>query len=371
MRGKSLVAVAALTVVAGGLPGVLHAQQPDLISQANSLSERVHHFHSTDAAAFGDPEPDYCSTMRSASRTLDALEASYASAAAAGNAAGMITYALVARRLSDELGEEDALDYWEGPKDWCSPSASDPPGPGLTYSSFNNAIRYQGTIEAEYGTLRADNGIRTTLPTFADGGISDSNFALGFDLRARVPITPNVGVVFGGTYTNYFNQTARGAFDLDPFSPGRDTDVTLKRDWSGTLYGGLTVATPTISAYQKGIAGQPGSGTFDTTLWAGVHYDQFNGSIRTNELGLIRQTDFNETSSGLAIGLDVDYPLWMSGFNSFWSQRTKPVLRLGVKYERFGDFDVTHQANFATYRDLIQPRNQFSAKAGIGLQFQP
>ena len=368
-RAVALAGVAAAFAFSAS-PGVAVVRISDpLIARANALADRVHYSHNSEEGVFGPPEPGYCTTIRQARATMGELFAAYSNARAAGNIALANAYRRAANDLGDELDEEDYLDWKYGPKDWCSPTAWDS-GPYIGPTSYGG-LSIQPTFEFGWGGFRPDNAITTTLPSSAGGSGSATNSFVGIDLRAKIPVTNMASLIFGGNYRDYSGGEVALRFDLDAFSAGLDTDVKLKRESSTTVYGGVSVKIPTISAWRNGIAGQPGSGTFDATLWGGWRRDQFDGSFMTNEAGIIRQTPISTHSDGYSIGVDVDYPLWLSGFDSLWNRNMKPVVRAGVQYDSFGGIDVRHQAVFATYTDRIQPRGVVTGKLGVGVQFYP
>jgi hypothetical protein len=256
---------------------------------------------------------------------------------------------------------------WAGPANWSL----------ATWGAPN-----QFTLGLDGGTGSMDTGYTgiSSFPAQAGGSASSSPTSIGLSGRATWFATRYTGFSFGAYGTFYNGATAQKTFDIDPISQGLDTTITSKLDTAWGIYGGYTFKSPTLSALQAGIAGQPGAGTFNTTIYGGPAFANFTGTVTTNEAGLIRSTPFDTTVTGLRAGIEVDYPLAILGLDSerpsmSWSSGSlrdypmRAVARAGVSVDVYPDFTVNHQAVFNSYQFNVNPDPNWRIYGGVALEF--
>ena len=185
-----------------------------LLNAANALTHRIHDFHDTDEAAFGEAEIDYCRTMRAGSAMLRRLRIDYEYAKAAGFTAAALQIRRAAARLGEELAYEDYLDYEYGNKSWCSPTGSEPdwsygaPPESFPYNGYtSNILRFQVGAEVEY----AGSGVKADanadiLNNIYFGSDSANYNANGYnlDFKAYIPY------LFGAVLTQYPDNLFKG-----------------------------------------------------------------------------------------------------------------------------------------------------------------
>ena len=147
----------------------------------------------------------------------------------------------------------------------------------------------------------------------------------------------------------------------------------------------LTVDPPTLSnTFADWVSGERVWRQTTVVIWGAAYVcrsrdrgNDFTGRsvsagcfIRTDKGGVFRQTNFSGWNAGppeWGVGADVDYPVWLGPNAPFWTRTTRPVVRLGIQYDHYGAFIVSHD-DVATIYDLrIQPKDSVTVKAGLGM----
>jgi hypothetical protein len=295
--------------------------------------------------------------MTEGERTLDQLWQGYRAASASGNDLAAAAYLEAGEELDAAL--DDLYDA-------CWPVYS-----ATAVGSPLSAIMLTAMWEFGIGSSGFDWQASSSQPAAASGNNGITPNTSGVDIRAAWMMYNYLALTGGFSATWYYAAAAQGLFDLDPFSPGLDTVVRAELARTYALYAGLTWFWPTYSAVQAGIAGQRGAGTFATTLYMGAAFAQFLGTVTTNEAGVIRSTPFDQSVTGLRVGFDVDYPLWIAGFETLRAAALRPMLRAGVSADFYPSFSIAHQALFNTYLATVSPETVLRFYLGIGFQINP
>lgn len=200
--------------------------------------------------------------------------------------------------------------------------------PGWTYK-----------VNANFGWGRSsfDTDIQTSLGTASSGGANATQWSFGGDGRVQIPMFGTWSGVVGVAGDRELSGNSTTFFDL---GPGLGTTVSWRREGFVLPYGGISGRFPTVSSRMAGQAWQPGWGTFDATLYVGPRFESLSGSIATNAFGL---QNFSKSVVGLTVGLDVDYPLYLSGYGGDSMGPLWPRWRTGIAVDTFPNFNVNPQ----------------------------
>lgn len=292
---------------------------------------------------------------------LDQLWRDYKAAKARGDNAAANALIDAGEELDEALDDLDAA-CWP-------PMSAFMPGTGIWGPS--SGVLITAALAFGFGGTDYNFNAVTTQPTAANGSADASPSSINADLRAAWLLTHWMALTVGFSGNFYRTEDAVRLFDLDPFSPGADTTTRAALTRAYVTYLGLMWYWPTFSSWMAGNAGQPGAGRFSTTLYAGPAFGRFEGSVTTDELGNIRTTRFDQSLTGLRVGFDVDYPLWLSGFDTLRDAPFRPVIRAGVSADFYPSYTVNHQAVFNTYSVNVNPDTVWRGYIGVGLQFNP
>ncbi len=210
----------------------------------------------------------------------------------------------------------------------------------------------------------------TTTTSFGTSGSGDASTtmnAIGLDARAHWFLADRVSLATGLWGKIYTHHDSNYLVNLDPNPPSPDTTISYRRNGFVLPYAGVAWEHPTFSSMMADKAWQPGWGTWYTTVYGGPRFDFVHGSTSTNETGLVRTSDYSKTVHGWTLGLDADYPLALSGYDSARADKFKPVIRAGFAVDWSNSYDVNHVTGLGfTYVTNIQPGPVYRGYLGVG-----
>jgi hypothetical protein len=351
---------------------------------ARLTAQRIHDYHDNFDHAFAPATPDYCKDMRSAERLLEDLFNLSQEAEDAGQTELVKELDDVGDWLAGELAYEDYLDWQLGERGWCPPPIQNPLlslfVPSLLSLTALSSTTANGSpvrplaqimFNVGFGSIPVDNNVETSFNTAGHGNASSSPTDMGVDLRTYFWLNPRLALAAGFWASWFAASTASLALDLDNGSPGVDYFLRVQRQWFLMTYVGLTVAWPTISAIRADIAGQPNAGTFTTTLLFGVRREQLHGSISTDSAGLLAATALSLAVTGYTLGLELDYPLWLSGSATALAYGLRPMVGLGFAVDKYEPTTVTHIGAFnQVFASTIALATAYRFYLRLGAQIQ-
>ena len=208
-----------------------------------------------------------------------------------------------------------------------SVTPSQPPMTPATIGTYDE--KYKVYLDVDVGS--SDFNTNGVSGSGAASG-SATQWGVGAGFRAQAPWFDRWFLAAGVAGDATFSGASTALLDL---GPGIDARVKWQRDGFISPYLGVGRTFPTISSEIAGRAWQPGWGTFDVTLFAGPGFQFVSGSVATTD-----QTNFSRTLVGLTAGIDVDYPLYVSGYGSDHMGPLWPRWHVGASVDTFPGFNV-------------------------------